>query len=75
MPVVIGGHNLPSPVGIGLTDLPGIGRASGPPGPPGSGITVVSVGEENRKDVSDRDESIAFIFHSFLLSLKTALHI
>ena len=49
--------------------------ASGPPGPPGSGITVVSVGEENRKDVSDRDESIAFIFHSFLLSLKTALHI
>ena len=22
MPVVIGGHNLPSPVGIGLTDMP-----------------------------------------------------
>ena len=25
MPVVIGGDNLPSPVGIGLTDLPNIG--------------------------------------------------
>ena len=40
MPIVIGGDNLPSPVGIGLTDLPNIGGASGPPGPPGSGITV-----------------------------------
>ena len=40
MPVVIGGDNLLSPVGIGLTDLPNIGGASGPPGPPGSGITV-----------------------------------
>ena len=39
MPVVIGGDNLPSPVGIGLTDLPNIGGASGPPGPLGSGIT------------------------------------
>ena len=39
-PVVIGGDNLPSPVRIGLTDLPNIGGASGPPGPPGSGITV-----------------------------------
>ena len=36
---MIGGDNLPSPVGIGLTDLPNIGGASGPPGPPGSGIT------------------------------------
>ena len=34
MPVVIGGDNLPSPVGIGLTDLPYIGGSSGPPGPP-----------------------------------------
>ena len=25
VPVVIGGHNLPSPVGIGLTDLPNMG--------------------------------------------------
>ena len=32
-PVVIGGDNLPSPVGIGLTDLPNIGGPSGPPGP------------------------------------------
>ena len=32
MPVVIGGDNLPSPVRIGLTDLPNIGGASGPPG-------------------------------------------
>ena len=38
-PVVIGGDNLPSPVGIGLTDPPNIGGASGPPGPPGSGTT------------------------------------
>ena len=37
---MIGGDNLPSPVGIGLTDLPNIGGASGPPGPPGSGITA-----------------------------------
>ena len=34
VPVVIGGDNLPSPVQIGLTDLPNIGGASGPPGPP-----------------------------------------
>ena len=39
MPVVIGGDNLPSPFVIGLTDLPNIGGASGPPGPPSSGIT------------------------------------
>ena len=41
MPVVIGGDNLPSPVRIGLTDLLNIERASGPPGPPGSGITDI----------------------------------
>ena len=35
VPVVIGGDNLPSPVGIGLTDLPNIGEgAVAPPGPP-----------------------------------------
>ena len=34
--VVIGGDNMPSPVGIGLSDLPNIGGAIGPPG---SGIT------------------------------------
>ena len=39
-PVAIGGDNLPFPVQIGLTDLPNIGGASGPPGPPGSGITL-----------------------------------
>ena len=41
MPVVIGGDNLPSPVGIGLTDLPNIRGASRPPapGPRSSGIT------------------------------------
>ena len=42
MLVVIGGDNLPSPVGIGLTDLPNIGRGPvdplPPPPPPGSGI-------------------------------------
>ena len=37
--VVIGGYNLSSPVGIGLTDLPNMWGASGPPGPTGSGIT------------------------------------
>ena len=36
---MIGGDNLPSPVRKGLTDLPNFGGASGPPGPPGSGIT------------------------------------
>ena len=40
VPVVIGGDNLPSPVEIGLADLPNIGGASGPPGPPSSGTTV-----------------------------------
>ena len=40
VPVEIGGDNLASLVGIGLTDLPNIGEASGPHGPPGSGITV-----------------------------------
>ena len=40
---MIGGDNLPSPFGIGLTDLPIIGRGSGPPAPPpGSSITVAS---------------------------------
>ena len=34
MPAVIGGYKLPSPVRIGLTDLPNIGGASGPPGSP-----------------------------------------
>ena len=35
MPVVIGGDNLPSPVGIGLTDLPNIGGgAVAPLSPP-----------------------------------------
>ena len=32
-PVVIGGDSLPSPLGIGLTDLPNIGGASGPLAP------------------------------------------
>ena len=31
--VVIGGDNLPSPIRIGLTDLPNIGGASDPPAP------------------------------------------
>ena len=34
VPVVIGGDNLPSPVGIGLTDLPNIGWGQWPPWPP-----------------------------------------
>ena len=39
--MVIGRDNLPSPVEIGLIDLPNIGGASGPPG---SGITVSVMG-------------------------------
>ena len=34
VPVVIGGDNLPSPVGIGLSDLTNIGRPVAPPVPP-----------------------------------------
>ena len=42
VPVAIGGDNPSSPFGIGLTGLPNIGVASGPPGPPpGSGITDI----------------------------------
>ena len=33
VPVLFGRHNLPSPVGIGLTDLPNIGGALAPPVP------------------------------------------
>ena len=45
VPVVIGGDNLPSPVGIGLTDLPNIGGEVGEwsPCPPGFGITVIDL--------------------------------
>ena len=41
-PVVTVGDNLPSPVGIGLADLPNIGGAGGTPDHPDSGITVVN---------------------------------
>ena len=34
VPVAIGGDNLPSPIEIGLTDLPNIAGASGPLAPP-----------------------------------------
>ena len=45
---MIGGVILPSPVGIGLTDLPNIGVASGPPDPPpGSGITDMVYHSQN----------------------------
>ena len=37
----------PPPVGIGLTDLPNIVGASGPPGPPSSGTTVNNVIQRN----------------------------
>ena len=43
VPVVIGGDNLPSPVGIGLTNLTNIIGASGPPGPHGSDIIVLLI--------------------------------
>ena len=50
VPVAIGGDNLSSPVGIGLTNLPNIGGANGPPGPPGFGITAVSFSEKTRQE-------------------------
>ena len=40
VPVVIGGDNLLSPVGIELSDLPNIRGPVAPPGPLGSGITA-----------------------------------
>ena len=40
-PVLMVGIICPPPVGIGLTDLPNIGGASGPPGPPSSGTTAL----------------------------------
>ena len=41
LPVLIGGDNLPSPVEIGLTELPNIGGPVAPLSPsPGSGITA-----------------------------------
>ena len=48
-PVVIGGENLPSPVGIGLTDPPNIGGA------PGSGITGTFLRDPTspKKDCTD----------------------
>ena len=50
MPVVIGGDNLPSSVGIGLTDLPNIGEgASGPPAP-SSGTTEIVLAYFMRDD-------------------------
>ena len=36
VPIVIGGDNMPSPVGIGLTDLPNIGAPLPPPPVPAS---------------------------------------
>ena len=59
----MGGDNLPSPVGIELTDLPNIGGASGPPGPPGSGTTV-----QDYERMNVADALISKIFYwDFLL--------
>ena len=48
MAVVKGGQNLPPLVGIGITDLPNIGRGGGaiPPAPRGSGITAFNLLEQ-----------------------------
>ena len=49
VPVVIGGDNLPSPVGIRLIDLTNIGggggggEATGPPGPPSSDVPAINL--------------------------------
>ena len=59
VPVVIGGDNLPSPVGIGLTDLPNILGRHWPPWPPGSGITDMVV--VWRQDIFDRSNEHTFI--------------
>ena len=47
VPVVIGGDNLPSPIGIGLTDRPKIGGAMAPPAPPGTTGLCMSHIQEN----------------------------
>ena len=54
----------PPPVGIGLTDLPNIGGASGPPVPPSSGTTeeynkvsILGVVAKNTRNQSDLKES------------------
>ena len=62
-PVVMVGDNLPSSVEIGLTDQQNIRRASGPPGPPGSGITAEPKEPENW---SKTDQNIIFLSEMIL---------
>ena len=48
--VVIDGDNLPSQVRIGLTDLPNIGGASGPPSSGTTGIKYQPFGTKNSQN-------------------------
>ena len=65
-PVVIGGDNLSSLVRIGLTDLPNIGGASDPPGPPGSGITGIGIGyvQGHSNEVKDLIKALKSTIHN-----------
>ena len=52
-PILLGGDDLPSPVRIGLTDLPNIGGAMAPPAPPVPAslytINFIILGESREK--------------------------
>ena len=48
VPLVIGGDNLPSPVGIGLTDLPNIGGTVAPPPVPAS-LGLITIHKRRRQ--------------------------
>ena len=67
VPVEIGGDNIPtynrpSPVGIGLTDLPNMGGGQWPPlGHPGSGITYMYYPTYDKVVLCESDS----IFHQF----------
>ena len=63
-PVLMVGIICPPPVGIGLTDLPNIGGASGPPGPPSSGTTVNAFAF-HKVFLPFPDHFIRFLLHFF----------
>ena len=69
--VVIGGDNLPFPVGIGLTNLPRIGEASGPPS---SGIKLKKeLGFRNpqeKLDITLATKSFCLIYMTFFSLLE-----
>ena len=66
MPLVKGGQNLPTMVGIGLTGLPNIGGASGPPGPPGFGITDSVVRNCALRNLPEIKKMKMWLLHEFI---------